>query len=360
MNEENAFEYCPSCGAPLLFVSNHRWMKGGVTVQSLDPDHRMVLIEVDNLDLLFRKIEDLLTVPIERIIIETKRRATRDYIDRLTPPEVKEGVRKKEIPVEPLIQANNAISVVMGYGKPVLEGYRLEYDDEDHLTQVVINPYSVPLWCGDMTGAVESVTSRDNDVVYKSLAEDRVWIKVFPSEHPPQFRERLQTKKFPYREVDYALETCEGCGGPAELSWFSWETKGGTIKDKNTGRRVCMVGPAYLEAVFDEMEREIGEEIPRTIVEAQRQFVKEGGIYSPSDIGTLDEFRRLLAVRGLGYLEEFQVKHDGLFMRLINPALHLLMVGLLQGYYEVLFDLPSSVASWSLDGPVMELEIKER
>jgi hypothetical protein len=334
-------------------------MEGGVTVQALDPDHRMVLMEVDNLDLLFGKIEELLTLSVERIVIETKRRATRDYIDRLTPPEVKEGVRRGEIPVEPLIHANNSISVVMGYGRPILEGYRLEYDDRDHLTQVVRNPYSVPLWCGDMTGAVEAVTSRDNDVEYQVLGKDEVRIRVFPSEHPPQFQGRLKTKKYPYRHVAYSLEECPGCGGPRELSWFSWDTEQGVITDKRTKRRLCMVGPAYLEAVFDEMERELGEEIPWTVVEAQRQFVKQGGLYSPRDIGTKEEFRELLAVRGLGYLEEFEVKEKGLLLRLSNPALHLLMVGLMQGYYEVVTDTTSSAARWTLEGPVLEVVVEK-
>lgn len=358
MTEGTGLELCPACGAPLLFVANHRWLDSGVTVQSLDPEHRMVLVETDNIDLLFRKIEELLGIPIERIIIETKRRATREYIDRLTPPEVKEGVKDLKIPVEPLIQANNAVSVTMGYGKPILEGYRLRYDEEDHLTQVVKNPYSVPLWCGDMTGAVEAVTSRDNDVEYWVLEENAVRIRVYPAEHPPQFRERLETRRYPYREVGYGLETCPGCGGPRELSWFAWNPEEGTIFDRLTGRRLCMLGPAYLEAIFDELERELGEEIPRTVVEAQRIFVKSAKLYSPDDIENLEGFRKLLAVRGLGYLDTFQVNPEGLYLRLVNPALHLLIVGLLQGYYEVVFGFQSSKAVWYIEGPLLEVNIR--
>ncbi len=358
MDQDLGLERCLTCGAPLLFVANHRWLDGGVTVQSLDLDHRMVLVETENLDLLFRKIEELLAIPIERIVIETKRRATRDYVLRITPPEVREGVRRLEIPVEPLIQANNAISVAMGYGKPKLESYKFQYQEDDHLTQVVNNPYSVPLWCGDMTGAVEAVTSRDNDVEYQVVGDDLVRIRVFPSEHPPQFQERLKTRRYPYQPVGYNLEPCPSCGGPQELAWFSWDPDEGIIVDRLSGRRLCMIGPAYLEAIFAEMERELGEEIPQTIVEAQRLFVKSGRLYSPDDIGTLEEFRRLLAVRGLGYLEEFRVGPEGLFLRMVNPALHLLLVGLLQGYYEVVSGVTSSTPHWSLKGPVLEVNVE--
>lgn len=358
MPEMPVFESCESCGAPLLFVNNHQWLDGGVIVQSQDPDHRMILMEVENLDLLFKGIEGLIGLPIERIITETKRRATRDYIERLISSEVKEGVRRKEIPVEPLIHANNALSIVMGYGKPVLEGYRLEYDEDDHLTQLVSNPYSIPLWCGDMTGAVEAVTSRDNDVEYQSLSGNMVRIKVYPSTHPPQFKERLKIRKYFYRMTGYTLTACSVCNGPVELSRFSWNMEEGIIIDPHTGRRLCIIGPAYLEAIFDEIERELGEDIPRTVMEAQRLYVKERGFYDPGEIATLEGFRKLFATRGLGYLDEFHVEKDGLFLRLVNPVLHLLMVGLFQGYYEMKTGTPLSTAQWLLEGPVLQIEIK--
>ncbi len=89
---------CPECKVPGKFVDNHLWLGGGTVVQSTDQEHRMVLIECANLDPLFKGIEEIIGVPIERIVIETKRRATRDYLNRLIPDEIKDLVRKQEVP----------------------------------------------------------------------------------------------------------------------------------------------------------------------------------------------------------------------------------------------------------------------
>jgi len=316
----------------------------------------MVLIESDNLDGLFRGIEEIIDLPIERIVIETKRRATREYIDRLVPDDLKEKAINKELDMKVMIDANNAVARIMGYGDVSLVGYRYERDDDDYLKQRVREPYSVPLWCGDMAGAVEAITRRDNDVNYTFLEDDTIEITAVPSEHPPQFQDRLQLRKYPLREGDVTLERCGSCGGPSALASFAWQLERGVIVDKVTGRRVAMLGPAYQEAVFDELERELGEEIPRVIVEAQRRFVKSG-FFKATEIGNKEQFRKLLALRGLGNLRSLQTKKDKLRMVLENPAMHLMIIGLIQGYFEVISGTGSR-AEWEVsDDGVLNLEI---
>ncbi|MBC7247221.1 MAG: hypothetical protein H5T73_05530 [Actinobacteria bacterium] len=326
-------ERCPEGGVPRQFADNHVWAGGGFIVQSSDTSHRMALIESDNLDVLFKGIEDILGLPIERIVIETKRRATRQYIDRLVPDEIKEKAINKELDMQILIDANNAVARIMGYGDVSPVGYRYERDDDDYLRQRVREPYSVPLWCGDMTGAVEAITRRDNDVKYEFLAEDTIEILCIPCEHPPQFQGRLRLREYHLHEGDVELERCAGCGGPAALSAFRWYPERGVIRDEVTGRRVAMLGPSYLEAVFDELERELGEEIPLVVVEAQRRFVKSG-FFGASEIESEEQFRKLLALRGLGNLRSLQVGRNKLRMVMENTAMYLMLVGLMQGYFE--------------------------
>ena len=167
-------ESCPECGVPKQFIDNHVWLAGGVIVQSNDRSHRFVLIESDNLDPLFKGIEEIIEVPIEHIVIETKRRATREYISRLVPDEVKDLVLKKEMSVEPLIDALNVTSSIMGYGKTTLVDFRFEQDEDDFVTERIENPYSVPLWCGDLTGATEAVTQMDNTVTYEEVSGNTI------------------------------------------------------------------------------------------------------------------------------------------------------------------------------------------
>ncbi len=221
------FEICPECGVPRQFVDNHLWLENGTVVQSTDREHRMVLLDSGNLDFLYRGIEEIIGLPIERIVIETKRRATRLYIDRLVPEEIKDMVVRREMDMEFLINANNAVARLMGYGDVRLVGWRYEQDEDDYLTQRVREPYSIPLWCGDMAGAVEAVTRRDNDVRYEVTGPDEVEITTIVSEHPPQFQGRLSLPQYPRLEGDLELPRCASCGGPAALSRLTWELEGG-------------------------------------------------------------------------------------------------------------------------------------
>ncbi len=352
-------ERCATCGVPLQTVTNHTWLPGGIIVQSNDRDHRMVIIECDNLDPLYKGIEDIIGVPIERIIIETKRRATCEYIERILPAEVIEQVRKHEISVEPMIEALNTINSVMGYGKTTLVGFRYESDDDDFVTERITEPYSVPLWCGDLTGSTEAVTGIDNDVTYEVESADTIVVTTRPAEHPSQFQGRLEIKRYGFSEGGIDLERCPTCGGPAALSAFEWHDERGVIISRETGRRVVMLGPAYQDAIFNELGKELGETIPRVIVEAQRRFTKSGP-YSIKEIEDAEDFRRLFALRGLGELGQMDLSGSGLKVSIRNAALHLMVVGLMQGYFETAARSGSEV-DWEMrDDGALEIEITRK
>ncbi|MBN2028555.1 MAG: hypothetical protein JW854_17520 [Actinobacteria bacterium] len=350
---------CPMCGVPSRCTDDHLWLGGGVIVQSNDREHRMVLIECDNLDPLFKEIEEIIGVPIERIVIETKRRSSRDYLNNLMPVEVKEMIQSKELEIRPLVEAVDLIAHVLGYGDPRIAGVRYEKDDEDYIMQHIGEPYSVPLWCGDLAGSSEAVASRDYEVEYRMISPNVLEVKAWPSPRPPELQARLQHKELTIVDGNIELERCPSCGGPTALSAYRWDVERGVIVMADTGRRVAMLGPAYLEAVFDELERELGEEIPRIIVEAQRRFTRKG-LYSAEEIGDEDKFRNLLAVRGFGNLQEMRLNERGLVMRIQNPTLHLLLAGLVQGYFETVTGTESDV-DWDLTaGSTLELRVASR
>ncbi len=349
-------EACPECGVPTQFANNHVWLAGGIIAQSNDRSHRMVLIESENLDPLYTGIEEIIGVPIERIVMETKRRATREYISRLIPPEVKELILKKEMSVEPMIQALNVTSSVMGYGKTSLVAYRFEQDDDDFMCERIEEPYSVPLWCGDLTGSTEAVTNRDNSVTYVWVSDNTIEVTSRPSEHPPELKERMRLREYGFAEGGIELEGCPTCGGPVGLSALEWRPDRGVIVSRDAGRRVAMLGPLYQEAIFDELERELGEAIPKVIVEAQRRFVKTG-FYSIKEIQDEESFRKQLALRGLGDLQEIKMGKGGLKVVIKNAVLHLMMAGLMQGYFETATGTESEVEFEMGEDGTLELNI---
>lgn len=114
-----------------------------------------------------------------------------------------------------------------------------------------------------------------------------------------------------------------------------------------------------METIFHELEMEFGENVPRTIVEAQRRFTRKG-IYTVREMGEGDSFRKFLALRGLGDMEEIKLRRNGLEMRLRNPALSLILAGILQGYYEDVTGQESDIEWWFDEDGAFEMKVTAR
>ena len=109
---------------------------------------------------------------------------------------------------------------------------------------------------------------------------------------------------------------------------------------------MAVLGPNMYDPIFEELEFELGETIPRTVVEAQRRFVKTG-FYPLEAISEERDFRNHLALRGLGNLREFEMDEKGLRVRVQGAIMHLMIVGLIQGVFEMTHDVGSQV-EWEL------------
>ncbi len=109
---------------------------------------------------------------------------------------------------------------------------------------------------------------------------------------------------------------------------------------------MALLGLELLDRVFTALEEELGDTVPRVIVEAQRRFVKTG-FYSIEEVSNEEEFRAELALRGLGNLREITIGTSGLRMRIDNVSGHLLTIGMVQGLFETALDTESFV-DWDL------------
>jgi hypothetical protein len=107
------------------------------------------------------------------------------------------------------------------------------------------------------------------------------------------------------------------------------------------------MGNALLDPVFSELEKQLGDDIPRAVVEAQRRFTKSG-FYTVNDITKEADFRTQLALRGIGNLEELSMRRQGMHMRVANVAVPLILIGIFQGFFEMSFDLDASDVEWQI------------
>ena len=110
---------------------------------------------------------------------------------------------------------------------------------------------------------------------------------------------------------------------------------------------MALFGPASLDAAFDELESELGEAIPETVIEAQRQYARESLRREDWEAfsASLDD---VLAARGLGLPASFEVDERHLGVAIRNSCVHLWTVGILQGLFELGMGIENATREWSL------------
>lgn len=337
---------CPECGTPLRMTREHEWLPDGTIVQRKDPDHRLVFLETGNINAAFSGVEETIGISIERIIVEAKRRATYDFIDHMLPGVVKAVVRV--VGIRPVIRNVIELGSVMGYGAMRLESIRRVHGKGDYVTIRVKDAYSLPLLCGDFAGTFNAVDRREVSMRHERVAPDEHAITGHISTRPLELQERLRLKDYTHKPGGILHERCRACRGPKALSEYRWHPEQGIILNKATGRRLALTGPASLDAIIDELEKELGEDVPEVIIETQRRFMQTG-VYSLEEVASEELFRRHLAVRGLGNAREVEWGENNLHLRLENPCLHLIVAGMALGFYELATGREGKV-EWELKG----------
>ncbi len=359
-------ELCSDCGIPLMIGKELSWEDNGVITLRRSPLNRMVFYESRVIDNLFQGIERLIGLPIEHIVIESRRRDVRKYIERSFPGWVIGSLRWAGKYADdpgllgrairrPAMQVGKALTLrvmemgrLYGYGRAELgEGWERD-DPFPWRESLVRHPYSVPFWSADALGSAEAIEGVEQWVKYESLGEETYRVTTYPSEHPVELKERLRRrKKYPFKPGNIAFQRCPSCGLPLELSRYRWYPEEGIIIDTENDWRMSIFGPQALEAVLDDLESELGEDIPRVVVEAQKGYIKSRtGQMNWRRSGTT--FNKLTALRGMGNITGFEADEKHLSVRIQNACLPLIMVGMAQALYEIALGLEDSTYEWEL------------
>ena len=359
-------ERCGKCGVPLLVSSEFEWQDNGVISLKRSPHNRVVLFESKIIDNLFKGIEELIGMSVEHIVIESRRREVKRYIEKHFPAwmikplvtlnerlgeafMVKHAIRAIRNPLGKSINRKVLdVGRVYGYGDMELGPLWKDGDLHPWRVNAIRNPHSVLFFAAEALASVEAFEGRDHWVRYENIGEDAYEYTAYPAEHPVELKDWLKRRRYEFKPGDITFERCPECGIPLEVARFEWDMDEGIVHDSESGRRMALIGPFSMDSVLHDLEAELGPSIPEVVVEAQRKYVKsriEGGYWRYG--GTT--FNRLAAIRGVGNITRFAADENQLHVEIQNTCMPLLLLGLAQAIYETALDVDSSTYEWKLD-----------
>ena len=367
---------CGNCGVPLKISTTLNWESNGIISLESSPRNRMVFFESESIDPLFKGIEELVGMAIEHLVVESRCRETKRYIERtyhvaeIISPDIREALARgggSGGDMEDLEGKEGLLSVIRAVTDSAIDisrayGYGDQKASELWETggaypwrhQTVRSPYSLLFTAADNLGTVEAFEGVSMNVEYKETGKDTYTIDVSPGEHPIALSERLKRKRYDFKPGEIEFECCPECGIPLEVARRKWNLDEGVITDTTTGRRMAIFGPFSLDAILDDLESELGEAIPETAIEAQRRYIKSAwGDDKWNRDGTT--FQHMVALRGLGNLKSFQGDKNHVSVHIQNSCLHLPMVGATQALVELAYGVENTRYEWDLteDGDLM-------
>ncbi|MDD5748804.1 MAG: hypothetical protein PHP64_07160 [Actinomycetota bacterium] len=332
---------CRACRVPKRVSNDLVWNSDGTITQKRDPEHRLIFFESAAIDQLFPHIENLIGMPIDKIVIEGKARATRAYMEKSLLGI--QGPLARLIGLGRIIQTVITQAKIMGYGKTHIKEFSWT---KRYLVAQVENPYSLYLFCGDLLGAIEAVRRQEGNLSWEQVEPGKYEMRVFHAPHPPELSSRLMLKTLPRKNGDIELNRCPDCKLPLEISNSKWDLENGIIKHKDSGVRMAIFGPLEIQSIFDELAAELGEDIPRIIIEAQRMYTLSHMRPEWKNANKTD-MRKWLALQGLGNLVDIEKADEGASVLIENPAIPLLTTGVASALYEFRTKRPCSY-NWKI------------
>ncbi|MEW6554285.1 MAG: hypothetical protein AB1384_08380 [Actinomycetota bacterium] len=359
-------ERCGECGAPLLVSSEFEWRDNGVISLKKSPHNRVALFESRIIDNLFKGIEELIGMSVEHIVIESRRREVKRYIEKHFPawmikplvavnenlgevPVVEHVVRMIRNPIGRSITRKVLdVGRVYGYGDVIMGPLWRNGDIHPWRVNIIRNPHSVLFFAAEALASVEAFEGRDRWISYENRGEDTYEYTAYPAEHPVELKDWLKRRRYDFKPGEVIFERCQQCGIPLEVARLDWDLEEGTIHDPESGRRMAIIGPFSMDSVLYDLEAELGPSIPEVVVEAQRRYVKsriEGGYWRHGRT----TFSRLAAIRGVGNITVFEVDEKQLHVHIENSCMPLLVLGMAQAIYETALGADGSTFEWRLD-----------
>jgi hypothetical protein len=344
-----AISSCKRCDTPLAFGKFIMWTGGGTIAAEKAPDLRLFFIEVDELLNLLSYLSELLGVPIDNILIQSERAIGQELVAMSLPGALTRFTRSTPDIFHRLFFAKLAVKHMAGYARAM--GYGsvtiIEYEGKRRSLVRVRNPHCLPLIIGDCVGAFQEVLGVNTAVTWKK--ENGTTLIEFRQTDEKPYQVPINRADFMPGEVDF--KRCPACGVPLSVSDnFEWDMLNGIITNRRSAYREVFLSVEGINAIFAEMEKELGDEVPLMVAQRQAELMRErmskrnleeeGGIW-----GLFEE----LKLRGMGNPVEVEEAGKQLKVKVENPFNDALVAGRIAGYYEAVEKIKSRVTWVSSD-----------
>ncbi|RJP28459.1 MAG: hypothetical protein C4536_12315 [Actinobacteria bacterium] len=344
---------CPECGVPRIFSKGNRWESNGCITAQAGEGKRAFFYEVGGFNGLFSNLERTMGTPIDRIVSEGNRKNSVDYLRWLfSGPK---GVLARSILHNRVYKSVAGLGLVFGYGYFEI----LDVRRGESVTVYGRNIYCMPMFIGDILGVFSVMEKVPAQAEIEEKGDGHI-ITVSRVDKPEEeLASRLQSETIRLKPGDIEYKGCSVCGLPAEFGNLAFDLKEGIITDTTTGRRMATTGMDQIVAVFRELEAELGEDVVRAILDAQRLYIRSALDREEIELG-YPYLRRFLAFRGMGNMVRYDARGDALDAVVENASPPLLVAGMLQGIFELLSGSESDCEYRRNEDATLEVAVRAR
>ena len=224
------------------------------------------------------------------------------------------------------------------------------------------NVFCTPLLMGDLVATFNLVENLPAEVKQEEKGGGYM-VTATPGKEPEEeLSARPRPKTLPCMPGDIRLEACPECGVPIvpmDFRDYRWGLEEGTITGNATGRRMASMGMERLAAGSRELEAELGEDITRIILAAQREHTKSSLAKEEFERG-YPYLRHLFALRGSGNLVSYDAQEDATQAVVENAVPPLLAAGTPPGAYGLLTGRESGCRYDGGDDAILSVEARSR
>lgn len=346
--------YCRECGIPWQFGWFLRWTPDGAILGRDVARTRLVFLEVDEVRSLFAGVSERTGMPVDRFVYAAEKEVGRRFASTLLPRFLTMIPRTRVTRPQWLAKLIGRLILRYMAGLGMGRGRIISYRSGRSGAFRLEGTHYVPLVAGDSAGVFEHLERVGADASWEEVSPGRFVVEVEKTGDSPPSERSLFLEKAVFLPGNLRFEYCPGCGVPLEVSRnLSWdELDRGFLRNRTTGVREVALGAQSFFAVFRELERELGGEIPALVENLEQEYMRESSgrrRYLEEKTDVMDLMSDF-GWRGMGNPVRAEKTSFGLEVTIENPFHPGMVAGRVAGLYEAAMEKRVR-ATWSFDTP---------